>query len=66
MFVLDTDVCGDFMKRTHPALIEWLRGFAPRELKISVVTLFELEFGVRRSERRDQRLRVETHERVSD
>jgi len=43
MHVLDTDICSDLMKRTHPALVERVRDFAPRDLKVSVVTVFELE-----------------------
>jgi hypothetical protein len=43
--------------RTMPAvgqsisLGERVRGFAPRELKVSAVTAFELEYGARRSNR---------------
>lgn len=51
MYVLDTDICSYLMKRSHPALIERVKAFAPRELKISVVTLFELEYGILRSGR---------------
>lgn len=58
MYVLDTDVCSYLMKRSHPALIERVKTFASRELKISVITLFELEYGVLRSERRDHLHRV--------
>jgi tRNA(fMet)-specific endonuclease VapC len=54
MYVLDTDICSYLMKRSHPVLIERVKAFAPRELKISVVTLFELEYGVLRSGRPDQ------------
>lgn len=58
MYVLDTDVCSYLMKRSQPALIEKVKTFAPRELKVSVVTLFELEYGVLRSERREHLRRV--------
>ncbi len=51
MFFLDTDVCSYLMKRTHPALIERVCGFEPGELKISTITVYELEFGARRSGR---------------
>ncbi len=51
MYLLDTDVCSYLMKRRHPALIERVQEYAPRELKISVVTEYELEFGARRSGR---------------
>lgn len=58
MYVLDTDICSYLMKRSSPALIERVRAFAPRELKVSAVTLFELEYGILRSERRDHLRRV--------
>jgi tRNA(fMet)-specific endonuclease VapC len=58
MYVLDTDICSYIMKRTQPALIERVKTFALRELKISAVTLFELEFGILRSERREHLRRV--------
>jgi tRNA(fMet)-specific endonuclease VapC len=50
MYVLDTDICSYLMKRTHPALIERVNTFASRELKVSVITLFELEYGLLRSD----------------
>jgi tRNA(fMet)-specific endonuclease VapC len=58
IYVLDTNICSYLMKRTQPALIERVKTFAPRELKVSVVTLFELEYGILRSERREHLRRV--------
>jgi len=58
MYVLDTDICSYLMKRTQPALIERVKTFAPRDLKVSVITLFELEYGILRSDRRDSLRRV--------
>ncbi|HEX3527696.1 MAG TPA: type II toxin-antitoxin system VapC family toxin [Thermoanaerobaculia bacterium] len=58
MYVLDTDICSYLMKRTHPALIERVKAFVPRDLKVSVITLFELEYGILRSDRRDSLRRV--------
>ncbi len=58
MYILDTDICSYLMKRRHPALIERVRGFEPRELKTSVITVYELEFGARRSGRYDAISRV--------
>ena len=58
MFLLDTDISSYLMKRSHPALIDRVRGFEPRELKISTVSLFELEFGARRSGRQVALARV--------
>lgn len=50
-YMLDTDISSFVMKRSHADLIERVRGFAPGALKVSVVTVFELEFGARRSDR---------------
>lgn len=58
MFLLDTDICSYLMKRSHPELMNRVRKFAPRELKISVVTLYELEFGAQRSTRTEIILRT--------
>jgi tRNA(fMet)-specific endonuclease VapC len=57
-YVLDTDICSYLMKRSHPALIERVKTFAARDLKVSVVTLFELEYGILRSERHEHLRRV--------
>jgi tRNA(fMet)-specific endonuclease VapC len=53
MYLLDTDICSYLMKRKYPALIERVRGFSPLELKVSVITLYELEYGAIRSARRE-------------
>lgn len=57
-YLLDTDICSYIMKRSSAALVERVKGFAVRELKVSTVTVFELEFGILRSERRDALRRV--------
>lgn len=58
MYVLDTNICSYLMKRSHPAMVERVKTFAVRELKVSVVTLFELEYGILRSDRREHLRRV--------
>jgi tRNA(fMet)-specific endonuclease VapC len=58
IFLLDTDICSYIMKRSSPALIERVKGFSARELKVSVVTVFVLEYGILRSDRRDSLRRV--------
>jgi len=58
MFVLDTDICSYLMKRSHPALIDRVKTFAARDLKVSAVTVFELEYGILRSQRREFLRRV--------
>ena len=51
MYLLDTDACSYLMKRTHPRLIERVSTFKRGELKVSVITQYELEYGVHRSGR---------------
>ncbi len=51
IYLLDTDICSFVIKRSHPALIERLQDFAPGELKVSTVTVYELEYGSKRSNR---------------
>jgi tRNA(fMet)-specific endonuclease VapC len=58
MYVLDTDICSYLMKRSQQALIERVKAFAPRDLKVSVITLFELEYGILRSDRPEALRRV--------
>jgi tRNA(fMet)-specific endonuclease VapC len=58
IYLLDTDVSSYIMKRYTPALIERVKSFSVRELKVSVVTVFELEFGILRSDRPEPLRRV--------
>lgn len=51
MYLLDTNICSYLMKRTFPVLIERVQRYAPGELKISVITAFELEYGAKKSGR---------------
>jgi tRNA(fMet)-specific endonuclease VapC len=57
-YLLDTDICSFVMKRRFPALVERVRRFGYRELTVSAVTAFELEFGARRSGRYEALMRV--------
>ena len=58
MYLLDTDICSYAMKRSVPVLIERLCRFAPGELRVSVITLFELEYGAQRSNRYNELITV--------
>ncbi len=58
IYLLDTDISSYIMKRYSPSLVERVKGFSVRELKVSVVTVFELEFGILRSDRPDALRRV--------
>lgn len=53
IYLLDTDISSYIMKRFTPALVERVKTFSVRELKVSAVTVFELEFGILRSDRAD-------------
>ena len=46
LFLLDTDICSDAIKGSHPALDRRLRDFEPGQIAISAVTRAELRFGV--------------------
>lgn len=52
-YLLDTNVISDARLKRSTALMAWLRAQELRELAISVITLLELERGVRRRERTD-------------
>ena len=57
MYLLDTNVVSESRKarsgRAAPEVVEWLRSTAPDVTFLSAMTLFELELGVLRIERRD-------------
>lgn len=49
MYLLDTNICIDFMKNSFPHLTEKLLACDPSTLLISSVTVFELAYGVEKS-----------------
>lgn len=52
-YLLDTNVISDARLKRSPALMTWLRGQEIGDLALSVITMLELERGVRRRERSD-------------
>lgn len=55
MFLLDTNVISEIRKPTaDQAVVAWLRQQRPSDLYLSAITMFELDLGVRRVERRDR------------
>lgn len=54
-YLLDTCVLSDARRGTSASLDQWLAEQSLDRLAISAITLFELEHGVRRLERRDER-----------
>ena len=56
MLVLDTNVICELRKppsRVAPEVVRWASAQDPNSLYLSMVTLYELEVGARRLERRD-------------
>ncbi|GAA3657728.1 type II toxin-antitoxin system VapC family toxin [Microbacterium marinilacus] len=61
-YLLDTNILSDHYEGTSASLDAWMSARAEDEIAISVITVLELDVGVRRAERRDPasgaRLRV--------
>lgn len=57
MFLIDTNVISESRKvrsgRAAPQIVDWLKATDPSTTFLSAITLFELELGVVRVERRD-------------
>lgn len=49
-YLLDTNICIYLIKKRPPEVIERFRQHSPEEVAISTITLFELEFGVQKSQ----------------
>lgn len=49
MYLLDTNICIYFMKNAYPLLTERLLSHHPSDLRISSITVFELEYGAEKS-----------------
>jgi len=59
MFLLDTNVISELRKTTenkiNPRVKEWAETKMPSTIFLSVITIFELELGILRLERRDKK-----------
>ncbi len=53
-YLLDTNICIYLIKKHPPKVIEHFRQHLPRDVAISVITLFELEYGVEKSRYRQR------------
>lgn len=53
-YLLDTDICIYLIKKRPPMLIDRFRQHSPKDVGISVITLFELQYGVEKSRYRQQ------------
>lgn len=56
--LLDTNICIYLIKRKPPEVLERLRAHPPGEIGLSSITVAELEFGVHKSQRREQNRRA--------
>ena len=55
MYLLDTNVVSELRhKNAAPQVLDWVRTINPQAMYISSITLYEIELGIRRVERRDQ------------
>ena len=54
MYLLDTDIISEFQKsQPNEGVLHWVRKHDESALYLSVITVMEIEIGVRRLERRD-------------
>ena len=49
MYLLDTNICIYAIKGKYPGIAEKLLSINPENIKISAITLFELEYGISKS-----------------
>ena len=50
MYLLDTNICIYFMKNMYPVLTEKFLSMNPAQLRISSITVFEMEYGAAKSQ----------------
>ena len=51
-YLLDTNICIYLIKKRPPEVLERFRQHSPQDVAISTITLFELEYGVEKSQYR--------------
>jgi len=49
-YLLDTDICIYLIKKRPPKVLDRFRQHSPQDVAISIITLFELEYGVEKSQ----------------
>ena len=49
-YLLDTNICIYLIKKRPPEVLERFRQHSPQDVAISIITLFELEYGVEKSQ----------------
>jgi tRNA(fMet)-specific endonuclease VapC len=58
MYMLDTNICIYIINRRSPSVINIFESMRPHEVKLSAVTLAELEYGASKSEHRERNRRA--------
>jgi len=53
-FLFDTDICIYLIKERPPAVLERFKRHSPKDCAISTITLFELQYGVEKSQHRQR------------
>lgn len=49
-YLLDTNICIYLIKKRPPQALEHFSRHSPKEVAISIITIFELEYGVQKSQ----------------
>ena len=49
-YLLDTDICIYLIKKRPPEVLDRFTQHSPQDVAISIITLFELEYGVEKSQ----------------
>ena len=49
-YLLDTNICIYLIKKHSPEILDRLREHSPQDVAISTITLFELQYGVEKSQ----------------
>ena len=49
-YLLDTNICIYLIKKRPPEVLEHFRQHSPQDVAISIITLFELDYGIEKSQ----------------
>lgn len=53
-YLLDTNICIYLIKKRPLAVLERFRQYSPKDVAISTITLFELQYGIQKSQYRQR------------
>ena len=54
MYLLDTNICIYIIKQSPRQVIDRIKSFQPDQIKISAISIAELEYGASKSTKREQ------------